>query len=219
MSIVFSDRFRYTLIVSFYKERIFLKHSLIRFSAVVLTIAFVFALTGCGSGSNSFTWFVDSIPANLDPQVASASADVIACENLYSGLVRKDPSGKYEPALCERWEKSSDGLTYTFHLRENVQFNDGTPFNAEAVKLYFDNMKSVIGTSANYGQFDMLTTEITVDDEYTVSFHLSRPYYNVLNDLSMVMPRGILSAAAFNEDGSLNTEYLMTHTRHGPLYV
>ena len=34
MSIVFSDRFRYTLIVSFYKERIFLKHSLIRFSAV-----------------------------------------------------------------------------------------------------------------------------------------------------------------------------------------
>ena len=73
-------------------------------------------------------------------------------------------------------------------------------------------MKPVIGTSANYGQLDMLTTEITVDDEYTVSFHLSRPYYNVLNDLSMVMPRGILSAAAFNEDGSLNTEYLMTHT-------
>ena len=122
MPIVFSDRFRYTLIVSFYKERIFLKHSLIRFSAVVLTIAFVFALTGCGSGSNSFTWFVDSIPANLDPQVASASADVIACENLYSGLVRKDPSGKYEPALCERWEKSSDGLTYTFYLKDGLTY-------------------------------------------------------------------------------------------------
>lgn len=99
-----------------------MKHSLIRFSAVVLTIAFVFALTGCGSGSNSFTWFVDSIPANLDPQVASASADVIACENLYSGLVRKDPSGKYEPALCERWEKSSDGLTYTFYLKDGLTY-------------------------------------------------------------------------------------------------
>mgnify|MGYP003012838266 CR=1 FL=1 len=99
-----------------------MKHSLIRFSAVVLTIAFVFALTGCGSGSNSFTWFVDSISANLDPQVASASADVIACENLYSGLVRKDPSGKYEPALCERWEKSSDGLTYTFYLKDGLTY-------------------------------------------------------------------------------------------------
>ena len=120
--------------------------------------------------------------------------------------------GEYQPCLATDWTVSEDGLTYTFYLREDVQFNDGTAFNAEAVKLYFDNMKSVIGTSANYGQLDMLTTEITVDDEYTVSFHLSRPYYNVLNDLAMVMPRGILSAAAFNDDGSLNTEYLMTHT-------
>ena len=120
MSIVFSDRFRYTLIVSFYKERIFLKHSLIRFSAAVPTIAVVFALTCGGSGAISFSWVVDSIPANLDPQVAAASADVIACENLYSGLARKDPSGKYEPALCERWEKSSDGLTYTFYLKDGL---------------------------------------------------------------------------------------------------
>ena len=131
--------------------------------------------------------------------------------NFYEGLVEYQ-DGEYLPCLATDWVASDDGLTYTFHLRDDVQFNDDTAFNAEAVKLYFDNMKSVIGTSANYGQLDMLTTEITVDDEYTVSFHLSRPYYNVLNDLSMVMPRGILSAAAFNEDGSLNTEYLMTHT-------
>ena len=131
--------------------------------------------------------------------------------NFYEGLVEYR-DGEYLPCLATDWVASDDGLTYTFHLRDDVQFNDGIAFNAEAVKLYFDNMKSVIGTSANYGQLDMLTTEITVDDEYTVSFHLSRPYYNVLNDLSMVMPRGILSAAAFNEDGSLNTEYLMTHT-------
>jgi nickel transport system substrate-binding protein len=131
--------------------------------------------------------------------------------NFYEGLVEYR-DGEYLPCLATDWAASDDGLTYTFHLRDDVQFNDGTAFNAEAVKLYFDNMKSVIGTSANYGQLDMLTTEITVDDEYTVSFHLSRPYYNVLNDLSMVMPRGILSAAAFHEDGSLNTEYLMTHT-------
>ena len=93
-----------------------------RLIAALLAAFFVLSLTACGSGSNSFTWFVDSIPANLDPQVASASADVIACENLYSGLVRKDPSGKYEPALCERWEKSSDGLTYTFYLKDGLTY-------------------------------------------------------------------------------------------------
>lgn len=131
--------------------------------------------------------------------------------NFYEPLV-KYQDGEYQPCLATDWTNSDDGLTYTFHLREDVKFNDGTPFNAEAVKLYFDNMKSVLGTSSNYGQLDMLTSEITVDDEYTVSFHLTRPYYNVLNDLSMVMPRGILSASAFNEDGSLNSEYLMNHT-------
>ncbi|MFR9309709.1 ABC transporter substrate-binding protein [Hydrogeniiclostridium mannosilyticum] len=131
--------------------------------------------------------------------------------NFYEPLV-KYQNGEYQPCLATDWTNSDDGLTYTFHLREDVKFNDGTPFNAEAVKLYFDNMKSVIGTSSNYGQLDMLTSEITVDDEYTISFHLTRPYYNVLNDLSMVMPRGILSASAFNEDGSLNSEYLMNHT-------
>ena len=93
-----------------------------RLLAAALTAAFVFALTGCGSGSNSFTWFVDTIPANLDPQVASTTSDVIACENLYSGLVRKNPDGEYEPALCERWEKSSNGRTYTFYLRDGLTY-------------------------------------------------------------------------------------------------
>ena len=93
--------------------------------------------------------------------------------NFYEPLV-KYQDGEYQPCLATDWTNSDDGLTYTFHLREDVKFNDGTPFNAEAVKLYFDNMKSVIGTSSNYGQLDMLTSEITVDDEYTVPFHSRR---------------------------------------------
>ena len=132
-------------------------------------------------------------------------------DNFYEPLVRYK-NGEYVPCLATEWSSSEDGLTYTFKLREGVKFNDGTDFNAQAVKLYFDNMRPILGASTNYGQLDMLTAEITADDEYTVSFHLSRPYYNVLNDISMAMPRGILSAAAFNEDGSANDEYLMEHT-------
>lgn len=93
-----------------------------RLTAAFLTVLLLLALTGCGSGSNSFTWFVDTIPANLDPQVASTASDVIACENLYSGLVRKDPDGKTEPALCERWERSADGRTYTFYLKDGLTY-------------------------------------------------------------------------------------------------
>ena len=54
----------------------------LRLIAALLAAFFVLSLTACGSGSNSFTWFVDSIPANLDPQVESRDAEVIACANL-----------------------------------------------------------------------------------------------------------------------------------------
>ena len=90
----------------------------LRITAAVLAAAFLFALTGCGGGSGaaSFTWFVDTIPANLDPQVASAAPDVIACENLYGGLVRKNADGEILPNLCESWTVSPDGRTYTVAL-------------------------------------------------------------------------------------------------------
>ena len=83
----------------------------LRFVAALLAAFFVLSLTACGSGSNSFTWFVDSIPANLDPQVASSASDIIACENLYSGLVLRNPGGTRAPEVCARWELSAVWLT------------------------------------------------------------------------------------------------------------
>ena len=182
-----------------------MKHSLIRFSAVVLTIAFVFALTGCGSGSNSFTWFVDSIPANLDPQVASVSADVIACENLYSGLVRKDPSGKYEPALCERWEKSSDGLTYTFYLKDGLTYTAAKGnatdyaitaedfvfafrrlFRAETNSPYAVEFAALENSAAVLaGQMPESALGVTASGPLTLVFHLSSADDNFLEKLTL----------------------------------
>ena len=96
----------------------------LRITAAVLAAAFLFALTGCsgGSGAASFTWFVDTIPANLDPQVVSAAPDVIACENLYGGLVRKNADGEIVPNLCESWTVSPDGRTYTFAIKDGLTY-------------------------------------------------------------------------------------------------
>ena len=96
----------------------------LRITAAVLAAAFLFALTGCsgGSGAASFTWFVDTIPANLDPQVVSAAPDVIACENLYGGLVRKNADGEILPNLCESWTVSPDGRTYTFAIKDGLTY-------------------------------------------------------------------------------------------------
>ena len=120
--IVFFDAFRYTGRIHHHLQgALFLKHRF-RLAAAVLTALLFLTLTGCGSGSNSFTWFVDTIPANLDPQVASAASDVIACENLYSGLVRKKADGEIVPDLSESWTISSDGKTYTFQIKDGLTY-------------------------------------------------------------------------------------------------
>ena len=95
-----------------------------RITAAVLAAVFLFALTGCGGGSGaaSFTWFVDTIPSNLDPQVASAAPDVIACENLYGGLVRRNADGELVPDLAESWTVSPDGKTYTFTIKSGLTY-------------------------------------------------------------------------------------------------
>ena len=95
-----------------------------RITAAVLAAVFLFALTGCGGGSGaaSFTWFVDTIPSNLDPQVASAAPDVIACENLYGGLVRRNADGQLVPDLAESWTVSPDGKTYTFTIKSGLTY-------------------------------------------------------------------------------------------------
>ena len=101
-----------------------MKHIFVRLAAAVAAAAFALSLAGCtaGSGVNSFTWFVEEIPANLDPQIASAPEDVLAGKNLYGGLVRLDASGQPQPDLCEGWSVSAGGLTYTFTLKPGLAY-------------------------------------------------------------------------------------------------
>ena len=99
-----------------------MKHLLRRVSGFFCALVLAAVLSSCGGGANSFTWFVEQIPANLDPQVALDPSDVIACTNLYSGLVRRTPEGELAPALAESWEVSADGLQYTFTLRPELRY-------------------------------------------------------------------------------------------------
>ena len=181
-----------------------MKHGF-RLAAAVLTAIFIFALTGCGSGSNSFTWFVDTIPANLDPQVASNASDVIACENLYSGLVRKNPDGELEPALCERWEVSADRKTYTFTLKEGLTYTaaKGTAteyaITAEDFVFAFRRMFRASTNSPYAVEFSALENSaavlagtmpesalgVSATDPLTLVFHLSSPDENFLSKLTL----------------------------------
>ena len=64
--------------------------------------------------------------------------------SVYEGLVRYKPNSTViEGALATKWVISPDGLTYTFTLRPNVKFHDGTPLNSEAMKFSFERRTKV----------------------------------------------------------------------------
>ena len=133
-------------------------------------------------------------------------------DNFYETLVRYD-NGEIIPGLAEKWEVSSDALTYTFTLKQGIKFSDGD------VKLNFDNMPAILGDSNGvFGLTSTLLDEVTVVDEYTVAVKLTTPYYGALQDFTLPLPMGIMSPNAFNEDGSLS-ESVKTQTMGSGPYM
>ncbi|HEX9496279.1 MAG TPA: ABC transporter substrate-binding protein [Candidatus Limnocylindria bacterium] len=77
----------------------------------------------------------------LNPILASDGSSQVAWELMFESLVVADPkAGTPTPWLAERWDRSADGLTYTFRLRPNVTWHDGRPFTSDDVKFTFDTI-------------------------------------------------------------------------------
>lgn len=115
-----------------------------------------------------------SSTANLttwDP-VKSFSTEALYMVNFYEGLIRINPPSaeeRFTPLLAEKWEVSSDGLVWTFYLRQGVTFHDGEPLTAEAVKKSIEAAKDHAGASFIW----LPLSTIDVVDDLTVKFTLS----------------------------------------------
>lgn len=122
---------------------------------------------------------------------------------VYEPLVRYDEAGTIQPALAERWEISEDGRTWTFSLRPNVTFHDGTPLDAAAVKW---NLERWVG-QARHGWLPAATriTAIETPDSETVVLTMRDAYYPAVQDLTLIRPVRFLSPNAVNSDGDFQT--------------
>lgn len=98
---------------------------------------------------------------------------------VYESLASRDWDYKYAPALAERWESSPDGLTWTFHLKKNVKFHDGTPLTSHAVKRHFEILLNPETNAANALDYAWIKGMET-PDEHTIVFKLDKPYPNLL---------------------------------------
>ncbi|WP_412733952.1 staphylopine-dependent metal ABC transporter substrate-binding lipoprotein [Halalkalibacterium halodurans] len=117
---------------------------------------------------------------------------------VYESLVENTEEG-IQPLLAESWEISDDGKVYTFHLREDVEFHDGKPFNADAVKKNIEAVQRNVDLHS-WIKLSQKIVECNVIDEYTVELVLSEAYYPTLVELSMTRPYVFLSPNDFTNE-------------------
>jgi peptide/nickel transport system substrate-binding protein len=124
-----------------------------------------------------------SRPTSLDPNVWTGYSDNMIMRQIYDPLIWAERAGVYVPGLATSWSASGDGKAYTFHLRPDVKFHDGTPFNADAVKFMFDRIADPATRSLQtpaIGPFD----HAQVVNETTVTIYLKDAFAPFLNNLA-----------------------------------
>ena len=102
---------------------------------LILTLL-VFALSCGKKGGNGSTFTLNIVtePSSIDPQITTDIPGGTVDELILEGLLRKDKTGKSVAGIAEKWEKSKDGLVWTFHLRDGVKWSNGDPVTANDFK-------------------------------------------------------------------------------------
>jgi glutathione transport system substrate-binding protein len=173
----------------------------LRLRSLVTSGALVFAMLASGAAHAATTavMAVDSTFTTLDPYDANDTLSQAVSKSFYQGLFGFDKDMKLVNVLATSYEASPDARVYTFKLRQGVKFQDGTDFNAAAVKATFDRVTDPANKLKRYNMFSRIEkTEVV--DPYTVKVTLKAPFsafINVLAHPSAVM----ISPAAMKKYG------------------
>lgn len=125
-----------------------------------------------------------SDPPTLNPVLAADATSSEVNRYIYESLLNRDNvTLKLKPWLAEGWEVSSDHLTYTFHLRPDVRWQDGVPLTADDVVYTFERIRDPKVDAANLRNYFKDVVDIEKVDERTVRFVYSKPYFKALEIL------------------------------------
>ncbi|WP_152400280.1 ABC transporter substrate-binding protein [Paenibacillus cellulositrophicus] len=158
------------------------------------------AVQGASAKGGELTYALATSPDTLDPHRSGLAVAVRVIRTIYDSLVVQLPDNTIKPWLATEWTISDDGLSYTFKLRKDVKFQDGTPFNAEAVKFNFDRILDPATKAANAAALLQPYKSSEVIDEYTIKLNLSTPSRAFLGNLSQAL-LGIVSPTAAKQYG------------------
>ena len=132
--------------------------------------------------------------------------EIFAQNLLFEGLIHLGQNGELEPWLAKSWSVSEDGKLYTFQLREDVTFSDGTPFDANVVKLNFDALLDN-GNRHTWLESVRLMMEVEetgkeavrVVNDHAIEIEFAQSYYPFLVELGVTRPFRFLSPKCFKD--------------------
>lgn len=162
--------------------------------AVAAAAIGAFALSSCAGGAPAETKPVeggtlvyatgDAEPTCLDPHVGGNYPQALISTQYLEPLVGRSADGTITPWLATEWETSADGLTWDFTLQSDVTFTDGTPLDAEAVKVNVEHLQDPeTQSSTGYLAVEKIR-EVEPVDATHVRFHLSAPDSALLESMS-----------------------------------
>jgi oligopeptide transport system substrate-binding protein len=166
--------------------------------AVAMSLAFIGSLfAGCGnskngsdsSGKSTIKVNVGAEPRTIDPGLNNTVEGAQVICNAFEGLTNLDKNEKPIPGVAEKWDISSDGLTYTFHLRKNAKWSDGKPVTAKdfeyawkraldpktASQYSYQLFYLKNGEAYNKGKAQENQVGVTAKDDYTLVATLENP--------------------------------------------
>jgi len=129
-----------------------------------------------GRHGGQFVYSAISPPKSFNEITSNEASTSEVLGHIYEGLTMSDPvSGEVIPHLAERWDISEDGLRYTFHLREDVKWNDGQPFTAHDVAFTFNDLifnEAIPNASRDIFTIGGQPVRVTATGDHAVQFDL-----------------------------------------------
>ena len=180
-----------------------------KFLALVLLMTLLgTVLSGCGDGSAAETQksradtnelvvgIAQDLDDSLDPHKTVKAGTREVMFNVFEGLMKPTPDGDLTPAIAESYEVSEDRMTYTFHLREGVQFHNGKTVTAEDVVYSIQRCAAATETGIVQVEAFSVIQDIKTPDDKTVAITISEPS----NEFISYMTTAILPADYDKQD-------------------
>ncbi len=193
-----------------------------RVALVAVAMLAVFAGGGCGGPAPSAPppsapaqanvgapvdgdWLVSCLPsepAHLNPLTSSDAYASAINALIFDTLIERDnETFAIKPRAAERWEIAPDHLAYTFFLRKDIVFSDGTPLTAKDLKFTFDKVMDPTVDAAHLRNYYQDIQSCDVVDDYTVRYTCKKPYFKHLTMLGglEILPSHIYGQGDFNQ--------------------